>query len=396
MTKTYGRLRERFYWPDMSHDIRRFVQSCELCQKRKTRARRHGLLHPIDVNEPWEVVGMDLFGELPRTQKGNRYCLVFIDHFTKWPEVIPLRHIDAITISDCIHKYLICRHGCPAKLLSDRGPQFLASVVRRLCHRYGIAKVFTTAYHPQGDPQAERFMKVLGDTMAVLSQERGRDWDEFCDSIAFAYRTAVHPTTRYTPFFLNHLREAKFPQDRMFENELGVIPSLSSSDLDEARFAVMKSVRTQVHGLIRESQYKSKGLYDSKAKESRFGIGSSVMVQRPPGTSKKLENKWIGPFTIIAISDNGVTYTVKQKLGLEQRVHINRLAPFFNGNDKLVTDATEKSAKDNLVDHIAHVDTVDMYGQPKLTSGDDDVDMTRLYIDSDLDDFVINLSDNEI
>jgi hypothetical protein len=397
VTKTYGRLRERFYWPRMSHDIRRFVQSCELCQKRKTRARRHGLLRPIDVNEPWEVVGMDLLGELPRTQKGNRYCLVFIDHFTKWPEVIPLRQIDANTISDCIHKYLICRHGCPAKLLSDRGPQFLASIVRRLCHRYGISKVFTTAYHPQGDPQAERFMKILADTMAVLSNERRKDWDKFCDSIAFAYRTAVHPTTRYTPFFLNHLREAKFPQDRVFEEELGAIPSLLSPDLDEARFAVMKKVRAQVHEFIRESQLKSKRLYDRKATELQFNVGSLVMVQRPPGIARKLEDKWIGPFTVIAVDDNGLTYTVKPKSGSEQRVHINRLAPFYNAIDPIVTDATSTSLRENdLSEPIAHVDTVDITGSAKSISVDEDVDMNGFNNDidaSDLEDFVINIDD---
>jgi hypothetical protein len=43
-------------------------------------------------------VGMDLYGELPATFLGNRWVLVSNDHFTKWPEIIPLRRIDAPTI----------------------------------------------------------------------------------------------------------------------------------------------------------------------------------------------------------------------------------------------------------------------------------------------------------
>ena len=43
-----------------------------------------------------------------------------------------------------------------------------------------------TAYRLE-DYQSERFMKLLGDTMAVLSDARKRNWDEFRDSIAFTY-----------------------------------------------------------------------------------------------------------------------------------------------------------------------------------------------------------------
>ncbi len=55
--KTYNRLASSYYWPRMARDIKRFVQSCDICQK--TKPRRHapyGLLQPIPIpSRPFEV-----------------------------------------------------------------------------------------------------------------------------------------------------------------------------------------------------------------------------------------------------------------------------------------------------------------------------------------------------
>jgi transposase InsO family protein len=328
-TKTYGRLRERFHWVGMKEDVLDFVKSCKQCQLRKTRYRPQGLLQPIRVNEPWELVGMDIFGELPCTENGNRWCLVFIDHFTKYPEIIPLRKIDSTTIADCIHNYLICRHGCPSRLLSDRGPQFLASPVKRLCKRYGINKLFTTPYHPQGDPQAESFMKILGHCLAILAKDRKADWDRFCESVAFAYRTAIHPTTRYSPFFLNHLREARLPADRNLMQSIGFgTPGIVSADSEDLRWNIMCNVRSQVTNLLRQSQSTSKHRYDVGRRPHTYAPGDYVLLRRP-GLVGKLADKWQGPFCVKEIRNNGLTITIEHpKSGQSQVVHTDRLAPF--------------------------------------------------------------------
>lgn len=41
------------------------------------------------VQRPFQIVGMDLM-ELPKTNNGNRYVLVFRDFLAKWPLVYPV------------------------------------------------------------------------------------------------------------------------------------------------------------------------------------------------------------------------------------------------------------------------------------------------------------------
>ena len=90
---------------------------------------------------------------------------------------------------------LVSRFGCPRRLLTDRGTQFISHVLRDPCYRLGTQKVFTSAYRPQADGIAEAFMKVLGNQLAILVEGRHRSWDTCLPQIELASRTTPHPST---------------------------------------------------------------------------------------------------------------------------------------------------------------------------------------------------------
>lgn len=81
--KTYHRIVERFYWPNMKSDVVLYVNRCETCVAHKV-ARKKSigfmLQQPIP-SRPWEVVSTDLIGPFPRSTKGNQYVLVVSDYF---------------------------------------------------------------------------------------------------------------------------------------------------------------------------------------------------------------------------------------------------------------------------------------------------------------------------
>uniref|UniRef100_A0A0G4FJQ9 Integrase zinc-binding domain-containing protein n=1 Tax=Chromera velia CCMP2878 TaxID=1169474 RepID=A0A0G4FJQ9_9ALVE len=54
--KTYSRIAERYFWPQMWRDVRRFIRACDPCQRSKASSRAPpGLLRPLPIpNHPWE------------------------------------------------------------------------------------------------------------------------------------------------------------------------------------------------------------------------------------------------------------------------------------------------------------------------------------------------------
>lgn len=75
----------------------------------------------------WELVGIDLTGPLPKTSSGCQYILTATDYFSKWVEAYPLNTKSAAEVAEKLCK-IIYRHGCPARILSDQGREFVNEV----------------------------------------------------------------------------------------------------------------------------------------------------------------------------------------------------------------------------------------------------------------------------
>jgi hypothetical protein len=59
----------------------------------------------------------------------------------------------------------------------------------------------------------ERVNRTLADIIASYVSKEPTKWSDFLPSSTFAYNTAVHSSTGYTPFYLMYGREATEPQD---------------------------------------------------------------------------------------------------------------------------------------------------------------------------------------
>ncbi|EPZ36401.1 hypothetical protein O9G_002903 [Rozella allomycis CSF55] len=69
--KTFQQISERFYWDRMGRDVKFWIRSCKSCVAKKALdAKRNGLLKPILVSKPHEIVGLNFYGPLPKTKTG--------------------------------------------------------------------------------------------------------------------------------------------------------------------------------------------------------------------------------------------------------------------------------------------------------------------------------------
>jgi len=59
-----------------------------------------------------------------------------MDYFTKWPEARAIPDMKADTVAKFIFEEIVCRHGVPKEILSDRGTPFVNKVVNSLCEKY--------------------------------------------------------------------------------------------------------------------------------------------------------------------------------------------------------------------------------------------------------------------
>ena len=75
-------------------------------------------LQPIPVCGPFHRIGVDYL-QLPQSFDGNCYAVVFMDYFTKWPEVFAVADQQASTVAKLLVEQVVSRHGVPEYLHSD-------------------------------------------------------------------------------------------------------------------------------------------------------------------------------------------------------------------------------------------------------------------------------------
>ena len=198
--KTMGKLRERFFWVGQRFDVKRWCQSCAICQARKGPPRQsRSPMQQYNVGYPGERVAIDVMGPLPETRSGNRYLLVLMDYFTKWPEAYALPNQEAKTVATAMLQGFVSRFGIPHEIHSDQGRNFESAVFKGMCDKLGVTKTRTTALHPQSDGMVERYNRTIGTQLAMYAQENPSDWDQHVPMLLMAYRSAKHEATGETP-----------------------------------------------------------------------------------------------------------------------------------------------------------------------------------------------------
>jgi hypothetical protein len=311
----FEKIRTRYYWPQMYEDIRSYVRACDECQRRG-RPRKNQMLHPIPVGSPFHQIGIDFVGPLPLTNQGNKYIIVAMDYLTKWPEAKPVSAATAEQVATFLYEDIIGRHGCPAKILSDRGTHFNNHMIAHLLERFRIKQLLSTPYHPQTNGLVERFNRTLCEALAKLSNEHKDDWDQYIAPVLFAYRTTRHNTTKMTPFYLVYGREAKLPMDDLTgldaNNENNIFARVNN--LLEKLPLSRRIAKEQIASM----QAKQKEIYDRKInREDHFRIGQKVLYYKASRDNQhtgKLLPKWEGPYYVHEICANG-SYRIRNGNG---------------------------------------------------------------------------------
>lgn len=78
MHKTLAKIRQSYYWPGLQRDVRQYIRGCEVCTKRKAPTMTNKApMQIVGSGSPMERIATDILGELPETDNGNRYILVY-------------------------------------------------------------------------------------------------------------------------------------------------------------------------------------------------------------------------------------------------------------------------------------------------------------------------------
>jgi transposase InsO family protein len=320
--KTLELVSRNYWWPQMSRYIGKYVSTCDMCLRTKSaRQPPSGQLHPLPIPDaPWDTASVDFIVELPESN-GKDAIMVVVDSVTKRSHFVStVTTLSAAGTAQLYLRHIWKHHGLPRKVVSDRGPQFVAEFTKELYRLLGIKLAATTAYHPQGDGQTERVNQELEQYLRLFINQRQDDWDDLLPIAEFQYNNHIHTATQAVPFLLDTGRIPRMgfepDQQRSHVESINEFKERMENALNEAKAALVKSK----DDMAKYYDRKRTPAPDYQPGDKVYLDASDIQTNRP---SKKLSHRRLGPFPVVRKIGNSA-YRLKLPPSM------SRLHPVFN------------------------------------------------------------------
>jgi hypothetical protein len=257
------------------------------------------------------MVGADLVGPLPKTERGNVYIVSFVDYFSKWPEAVAIPDSKSKTVLRAFLDNVVYRFSPVKKLIADRGTCFTSSTFQDALKALGIECRLASPHHHQSNGLVERFQRVLMEHLKIVCDEDTKNWDDHIGAVLFYYRSIPNVSTGQTPAFMTYFRDLYLPVETRY-NPRSVRESVDS--ILAKIPATMEDVWGKATERIEASQMEYKRHYDKKVNRSKITVQLYDLVWAKVDTaidgkinSAKMEPTFKNLYRVVGVDGDNLT-----------------------------------------------------------------------------------------
>ncbi|GBG83511.1 hypothetical protein CBR_g37225 [Chara braunii] len=275
--KTSANLVQRFWWPNMLDDVKKYVEICQVCQRDKPRTQAPlGLLKPLPIPAgPGQSISMDFMDTLVTNKNGKRHIFVIVDRFTKYarliamPETARTEHVIKLFMDNWVRDF-----GLPKTIVSDRDVRFTSEMWKQAAEQMGSQLQITSGNHPEANGQAEQMNRVVQHLLRHYIKPSQDDWDEKLPLIAILYNNVVHNTIGVNPNQLHLGWKPRSALDFLLpKNQTAATPGT-------IEFGVQyEKLLQQAIDNIKKSQEAMIASENKRRRQSTFQVGERVWVK---------------------------------------------------------------------------------------------------------------------
>lgn len=306
--KCVQKIQENVYFHNISRRVRKYIATCDRCQRVKVSNKTSvGYLQCVVPEKQMDLVGIDLFGQLPRSPGGFCYLFVMVDLFSKFVKLYPLKKATSKKIITKITQDYFQNVGRPKAILSDNGSQFTSKVWKDFISECNIKHILISVYSPACNP-TERYMREIGRLCRTYCNKDHTNWINYVSEFEDVLNSLQHTTTGFSPYEIMFNKKPAF-----LIKELVSFPLCKSISAAEREDIVRKNME-QHYG-------KRKLKHDNKIKPTQFKIGDYVLTKSHTKSKlinseiKKFFDIYVGPFEISEIPHPNAYRLVYPKSG---------------------------------------------------------------------------------
>lgn len=141
--RTLNNIRRYYNWPNMTRDIRNYVQKCANCEKSKIVKHNYApmMISQINYLESFAEIFVDTVGPInPKTDKGNAHILTVVCALTKFAVAVPLPDITSEVVARALIHNVFLKYNFPKIITSDNSTTFIAETLKNVTKLLKIKK----------------------------------------------------------------------------------------------------------------------------------------------------------------------------------------------------------------------------------------------------------------
>lgn len=314
-------IKRRFYWPSLEKDIRELIRKCDKCQKMKySKHIKEPMVITTTSTYAFEKIFLDIVGPIEEDYSGYKYILTIQCELSKFIEAYPLKNKESETVARNFVNNFILRYSIPKIIATDRGSEFMSSVMTDVCKLLEIDKLNSTSYHHQSIGALENTHKNLGAFLRIQCDGHPETWSHWLPFWCYTYNNTVHSATKYTPFELVFGRTSNLP--KITEED---VQPLYNPDYYpfELRYR-LQVAHSDARNNVLKSKNERKNVYDKSVNPVTYAKDDLILVRNE--TANKLDCLYDGPFVVIEDIEPNVKILKNNKIDI---IHKNRTKPFI-------------------------------------------------------------------
>jgi len=161
-------------------------------------------------------------------------------------------------------------HGLPESIISDRGVQFVAEMMKELNNLLGIQTKLSTAYYSQMDGQMERINQELEQYLRIFIDHRQEQWPDWLGMAEFAYNNKIHMATKTLPFKANYGQDPRMGFERRRKGKYEAAGKFIEK---------IKKIQEKAKAALGKAQEEMKKLGNRRqGKEEEYKVGDLVLL----------------------------------------------------------------------------------------------------------------------
>jgi transposase InsO family protein len=276
-TKMYQDLKQNFWWSNMKLDIAKSVAECNTCHRMKaSHLKSAGVLQPLSIPMwMWDDIGMDFIVGLPLTARKKDSIRVIVDRLTK------TAHFFVVHTTYSVQQYaelymdqIVCLHGIPKTIISDRGTQFVARFWEQLHECLGTKLIRSSSYHPQTDGQTERINQILEDMLRASILHFDKSWEKCLSLAEFSYNNSYQASLKMAPFDALYGRRCRTPLNWSETGERTLFGPDLVKDAEEKVQVIRENLKI--------AHMRQKSYHDKGTAPRHFEVGDYVYLKVSP------------------------------------------------------------------------------------------------------------------